>query len=293
VQVNLVQTQTVANPVVPANEAKAAVNALVELAMPEKNLNLEARPVQATLEASATTAEGQVIDSALNEQPAAHLLASVERSQVTNGVATQSGAAVSLAPGYNQGDASTGGDGRRPAPEVGEVTRLNTEASAASFDRFLGQKLEAQAPVAATYNAQGRIPTPTEQVDISIRQLANSGGGEVRIKLSPEELGRVDIRLEIHNSQVRGVILVERPEVMQDLARDLKQLQQALTASGLTMADNALSFQMQNQGGDQGQEQNNSSNRGGLTEVAGVDDSGLPLPVGPWRDVTKLVDVNI
>lgn len=294
VQVNLVQTQTVAPTTMPANEAKAAVNALVELAMPEKNLNLEARPVQATAQTSATTAEGQVIDSALNEQPAAHLLASVERSQVTGGVATQSGAAVSLAPGYNQGDASTGGDGRRPAPEVGEVTRLNSEASAASFDRFLGQKLETQVPVPATYNAQGKMMTPTEQVDISIRQLAGQGGGELRIKLSPEELGRVDIRLEIHNSQVRGVILVERPEVMQDLARDLKHLQQALTASGLTVADNALSFQMQNQGGgDQGQEQNSSSNRGGLTEVAGVDESGLPLPVGPWRDVTKLVDVNI
>jgi len=293
VQANLLQTQIIANPVAPTNEAKAAVDALVELTLPEKKLNLETRPVQVTVEAAATTAEGQIIDSALNEQPAAHLLASVERSQVTGGVATQSGAAVSLAPGYNQGDASTGGDGRRSAPEVDGLGHINAEASAASFDRFLGQKLETQIPTPATYNAQGKVMTPTEQVDISIRQLAGQGGGELRIKLSPEELGRVDIRLEIHNSQVRGVILVERLEVMQDLARDLKHLQQALTASGLTVADNALSFQMQNQGGDQGQSQNNSSRQGGLTEVAGVDDNGLPLPAGPWRDVTKLVDVNI
>lgn len=272
-------------------------NVLSALGLPSADVTLTNTLSQADSVITPSTPAGQIVDATLGHQPATPLLASVDRTPVVGGAAVHSGAAPSVAAGAGANDFSSDDDSRGDVLDFGRSIANNHEASALSFDRFLGQKLQTPTPVTPVYNAQGQVLSPSAQVNISMRQLANNGGGKIRIKLSPEELGRVDIRLEIHNHQVRGVIMVERPEVMQDLARDLKGLQQALAASGLTVADNGLSFQMQNQGGgdDKGQASTQfGRQRGGLTDVAGVDENSFASPaLGRWRDVNKLVDVNI
>ena len=86
--------------------------------------------------------------------------------------------------------------------------------------------------------AVGRVP-----IEIGLKAL--EGSNQFEIRLAPDELGRVDVKLDIDDAgQVKAHLVVERPEALALLTRDRSQLEQALEQAGLRPADGGISFSL-------------------------------------------------
>jgi len=73
------------------------------------------------------------------------------------------------------------------------------------------------------------------QVNIAIKNLKEQDTQQIKIKLNPEELGNISIEMEISGAAARGVITVERPEVAQQLAQNLKDIFQNFKQAGVNV----------------------------------------------------------
>lgn len=90
-----------------------------------------------------------------------------------------------------------------------------------------------------------------EQIAVNIQRAAASGTDRIRIRLQPAELGRVNVQLEVkRDQQLRVVITAEKPETLDLLQRDARQLQRALQMAGLQADAGSLEFGLH--GGDSG-----------------------------------------
>ncbi len=88
-----------------------------------------------------------------------------------------------------------------------------------------------------------------EQVALSIQRSARDGTGSITLQLSPSELGRIHLKLDIDDeNNVQASITVERPATLELLQRDSKALERALQDAGLKAGPGDLSFSLQ--GGD-------------------------------------------
>ena len=101
----------------------------------------------------------------------------------------------------------------------------------------------------AAATAHGRpganLGTPADQVAMKMSATAKDGGGKVTIRLSPEELGKVDIKMEISkDGLVRAVVAVDRPETLELLQRDAKGLERVLQDAGLQTDGESLEFDL-------------------------------------------------
>jgi flagellar hook-length control protein FliK len=88
-----------------------------------------------------------------------------------------------------------------------------------------------------------------EQVALSIQKSAKDGVGSITLQLSPSELGRIHLKLDIdEENNVQAAVTVERPATLELLQRDMKALERALQEAGLKAGPGDLSFNLQ--GGD-------------------------------------------
>ncbi|MBK8160553.1 MAG: flagellar hook-length control protein FliK [Rhodospirillaceae bacterium] len=88
-----------------------------------------------------------------------------------------------------------------------------------------------------------------DQVALSIQRSLRDGGGSITLQLSPTELGRINLKLNIdEENNVQAQIMVERPATLDLLQRDMKALERALQEAGLKSGPGDLSFSLQ--GGD-------------------------------------------
>ena len=88
------------------------------------------------------------------------------------------------------------------------------------------------------------LPTH-EQVALGIQRAARDGGGSITMQLSPTELGRIRVKLDIDDEKnVRANVSVERPATLDLLQRDIKALERALQDAGLKMDQGDLSFNL-------------------------------------------------
>jgi len=133
----------------------------------------------------------------------------------------------------------------------------------------------------------------TQQASVQLTQMAKDGGGTVRIKLNPEELGTINIELEVLNGRVQGSISAERPEVIEQMARDLQLLKQSLETAGFSLGDNGLSLQLTQDGADDNDAQhaNNGSHAGTSEDLDGTDGEG-DAPQR-WLAPDRLLDLNV
>ena len=95
--------------------------------------------------------------------------------------------------------------------------------------------------------AMAKISTISSQVDIQMRQLINQNGGQVKFRLDPPELGEVNVELKIQGGSVKGTIIVQSIEAAEQLARDLRLLQESLQEAGLNLSEEGLKFQLQDE----------------------------------------------
>ncbi|MDK9698371.1 MAG: flagellar hook-length control protein FliK, partial [Siculibacillus sp.] len=90
----------------------------------------------------------------------------------------------------------------------------------------------------------------------AVAERSRSGHSRFDIRLSPAELGGVDVRIEVRSSgEVRAHLVVERTETLDLMLRDQRQLERSLTDAGLDVSSSGLQFSLKEQAsgwGDQG-----------------------------------------
>ena len=125
-----------------------------------------------------------------------------------------------------------------------------------------------------------------EQVAVNIQRALREGTGRVSIQLSPAELGKIHVKLEIdEEKRVTAVVTVEKPSTLELLQRDVKGLERALHDAGLKMDGNDLSFSLGRQDGKEFSQDMRHS--GGSEHGNGLADSQLEAEVaaGPAAEV--------
>ena len=158
----------------------------------------------------------------------------------------------------------------RPAAPVSLMQRLKTikqaPPAAQTLDTSIQNALktaDAVAPVIAPTaigeiarpaGTEGLLPTPgnptTPQVPLNniavhIAAQLRAGNQRFEIRLDPPELGRIDIRLEIgRDGTTLTHLAVEKPETLDLLRQDARQLERALSNAGLDSRDGNLSFSL-------------------------------------------------
>ncbi|HRK25263.1 MAG TPA: flagellar hook-length control protein FliK [Beijerinckiaceae bacterium] len=96
--------------------------------------------------------------------------------------------------------------------------------------------------------APGRA-VPPELVPITIASLASTGERRFDIRLDPADLGRIEVTLSVDaEGGVRTHLVVERPETLTLLRKDLPRLEQALDATGLKSDPSGISLGLRNGG---------------------------------------------
>ena len=81
---------------------------------------------------------------------------------------------------------------------------------------------------------------------MQLSKAIRNGDNKIKIQLRPQELGRVEVKLEIANDgRAKAMIIAERPETLDILQRDIRVLERALQDAGLKTDQNSLSFDLQ------------------------------------------------
>jgi flagellar hook-length control protein FliK len=125
-----------------------------------------------------------------------------------------------------------------------------------------------------------------EQVAVHVQRALREGTNKFSIQLSPAELGKIHVKLEIdEEKRVTAAVTVERPSTLELLQRDVKGLERALHNAGLNMEGGDLSFSL-GHGSDQEFAQDlhrSAASAAGGAVRDGDSDSGQP--VGPAAQV--------
>ena len=105
------------------------------------------------------------------------------------------------------------------------------------------QMLTGQSPQASTSDATGKPNPSINSADIAV-QMARykaEGQNQFTIRLTPESMGTITIRLNVGaNSNLTAQMLVEKPETLALLQKDMAGLEKALKAQGFTTSTGDL-----------------------------------------------------
>lgn len=102
---------------------------------------------------------------------------------------------------------------------------------------------------AANEGAENAVQLNANAIGVEIASRAKEGMRRFDIRLDPPELGRIDVRLEVDNhGKASTRLIVERPETLDLLQRDARNLERALQSAGLQTEDGSLQFSLQDHG---------------------------------------------
>lgn len=126
----------------------------------------------------------------------------------------------------------------------------------------------------------GTVAVP-EQVAANVRANVKSGNDSFTIRLKPQELGTIDIKLEIgKDGRVSASVAADNPRTLEMLMRDQKGLEQALQDAGLQTDAGSLNFSLRGDGNQNGYQETRERlaenrrgwGRGGGSSIDGDDD---------------------
>lgn len=88
-------------------------------------------------------------------------------------------------------------------------------------------------------------PQTTQTLAAQIARKFSDGARVFDIRLDPQELGRVDVRLELGpDNRVSAILSAERSETLAELQRSARDLERALEEAGLDLSEDGLSFNL-------------------------------------------------
>ncbi len=97
-----------------------------------------------------------------------------------------------------------------------------------------------------TASSQSNI---VEQVKIQLQKMAKSGDDQMTIHLSPDEMGKIEIKLTFGDDKtVQGTVIADNKVTLEALQKDQSSLQQALQDAGLRADQGCLQFSLRGDG---------------------------------------------
>jgi len=162
--------------------------------------------------------------------------------------------------------AQSGNAGGQPSAGFGQSfanTQANAETTATQ---------QANNPERPAATAQHVI----DQIKVNITRAAKAGLDRVTIQLKPQDLGRVEVQLEMsEDHKVRVTVTADTKDTLQLLQNDSRMLERALNDAGLRTDTNNLHFNLRSES-DQRTADGESNGRGGSAgdndNDAGVED---------------------
>jgi len=131
-------------------------------------------------------------------------------------------------------------------PEIGSSTLASKSTSQSS----IGQNATTANPALAT-----KIGAETvSKFAARLAMRAVSGATKFEMRLDPPQLGRIEVKIAMtSDNRVQAVMIVENPEVLQDLQKGADSLRKALMREGFDLGSNDLEFQLsqENNGSEQ------------------------------------------
>lgn len=176
----------------------------------------------------------------------------------------------------NTGGNSGQGGGQQPQITIGGIgaTQANTtdKAAGSQFSSLLNRAI--QTPV-------------TEQVAFQIKSAIGSGNSKISIQLHPEDLGKLDITLDVDSKGKTGVtVTADNKQTLDLLQRDSQGLQKALADAGLKTDAGSLSFNLR--GGErEGQGSQNQSQAASQYQKSQPDDAQGEINIAQVAAVTR------
>jgi flagellar hook-length control protein FliK len=172
---------------------------------------------------------------------------------------------------------------RAPEQAAQTTSTTNTASNSASsnsptssFASALSQAAGTNTAAAQTSSAERPAPTQPqqviEQIKVNITRAAKAGLDKVTIALRPEELGRIEIKLEMtQDGQVRANVTADNPATLELLQREARGLERALQDAGLNTDASDLEFNLRSEDQDRLAEQRDQRGQGGRNHSAGGD----------------------
>lgn len=134
-------------------------------------------------------------------------------------------------------------DAATARPSADTVTEAVSVPGAVASGFQVGQTNSHQPSIAMHY-ANARVPVP-EQVQVAVKQVAKDGLERITIQLQPEELGRIDVRLDMHaDGRAHLVFTVDKPETFEQLQRDARFLEKSLQEAGVQTDAGSMEFNL-------------------------------------------------
>ena len=97
--------------------------------------------------------------------------------------------------------------------------------------------------------AQTQAPQVIKQVTVEIAGGVKKGDTDIKIQLRPDQLGKVNVQLEIaKDGAVKALVLVDKAETLELLQRDSRGLERSLQDAGLKTGNGSLTFALNDQG---------------------------------------------
>lgn len=140
-------------------------------------------------------------------------------------------------------------------PVITEPVLTNNLAAPSAAITGVDQSTASAASQASTAaRATMQAGSPAEQVSTQLVSGAKEGVDLIKIQLHPQDLGRVDIKLELgHDGRIMAVISADNADSLDLLQQDSKMLEQALKDAGFDTNSDSLKFSL-----NQHQEQENA-----------------------------------
>ncbi|HEV2563270.1 MAG TPA: flagellar hook-length control protein FliK [Rhizomicrobium sp.] len=139
----------------------------------------------------------------------------------------------------------------QPAANAPVATQTAQPAHAASPAAIAPvQATQQNAPVAANLHvtAQTHQSEPAPDLGalaITIATKSREGSKQFDIRLDPPEMGRIDVRLSVDdNGKAQAHLSADKPQTLELLQRDSRNLERALKDAGLDLSNNGLNFSL-------------------------------------------------
>ena len=180
------------------------------------------------------------------------------------------------------------GDARGAAQTTGQTGTTTTaqvsEGGATNANSATGGTAPAQQSQQTQQTAEAQAKNPlrsalpgqsvTDQVSVKISKAMAAGNDKIRIQLSPAELGRVEVKMELTNDgRAMAVVSADNRETLDLLRRDASDLQKALADAGIDLSSSDMEFNLSGQEGQMAENESGSAGSGrGGEDLSAVDE---------------------
>ena len=166
--------------------------------------------------------------------------------------------------GQNQNNAVAAENASGSVAVVSELTSSSASHSALSADMSAAVKTEARAEVenktALRDVYKGMSREAVEQIKVNITKSAVKGVDTINVQLKPEELGHIEIKMQIaKDGKLQAHIISSRAETMDMLQKEMPALEKAFNDAGFETDGSSFSFSFRE---DRQAGQQNESGRG-------------------------------